>query len=204
MVLEGFATFVISLVSSFGYLGAFAGMLIETVFPPIPSELIMPFAGYLASIADLGYVGLTGMIIAGTLGATLGAIIIYYISLTAGRAVVLRYGKYVLIDEENLSAAERWFKKYGKKAIFLGRMAPGIRELISIPAGLSKMDFKEFLLFTFAGSLIWTAFLGIIGFALGEAWRTLALSGMTDFIALILLACVAAYLIYKKLIKKKK
>ena len=184
------------------YLGAFLAALIETIFPPIPSEVVMPLAGYLASLSNFGYFGLLLVILCATLGAAIGAIIIYYISLKLGRFFILKYGKYFLINEENLSAAERWFEKYGAKAVFFGRMAPAIRELVSIPAGFSKMDFKKFLFYTILGTFIWTTFLVSLGFFLGEYVETLNLSGTFGKIGIFLIAIILIYFIIKFLAKK--
>lgn len=204
MILAELTNFVIGLVSSLGYIGVFIGMMIETVFMPLPSEVVMPLAGYVASISGFSYIGLFGMILAGTCGTVLGSMIIYYTAFTAGRHFLLKYGKYMFVDEKKLSVAENWFDKHGKKAIFLGRMAPGIRELISIPAGLSKMNVKEFLLFTFAGSFIWTAMLGVVGYAIGESWGTAGISGITNLIASILIMFLITYFLFKVLVKRLK
>ena len=184
------------------YGGAFLVALIETIFPPIPSEVVMPLAGYIASLGNYGYFGLLIVILCATLGATIGAVVIYYASLKLGRFCILKYGKYFLINQENLSAAERWFEKYGAKAVFFGRMAPGIRELVSIPAGFSKMDFKKFLFYTIIGTFIWTAFLVSLGFFLGVYVEKLNLSGTFGKIGIFLLAVIFIYFIIKFLAKK--
>jgi len=184
------------------YLGAFLAALIETIFPPIPSEIVMPLAGYLASSGNYGYPGMFLVIISATIGATIGAFIIYYVSKKLGRFLILKYGRYFFVSEEKLSAAERWFKKYGSSAVFFGRMAPGVRELISIPAGFSNMNFNKFAVYTFLGTLLWTSFLVSLGFFFGvyiEKWN---LSGIFDKIAILLILVIIAYIIFKYLIKK--
>lgn len=186
------------------YVGAFLATLIETVFPPIPSELVIPLAGYLASITDHGYLGLIGVSISATLGATLGATIIYYLSLKVGRRFVLKYGKYLLIDKVKVKAAERWFNKHGSKAVFFGRMVPVIRELISIPAGISKMKFKKFFVYTLAGSFVWTIFLASMGYFLGAAWEKIPISNITDMILFFVLIFIIGYFILKHLFKNRK
>ncbi len=191
-----------SLIISNLYFGVFLAALIETIFPPIPSEVVMPLAGYLASLSNYGYFGLIFVSIFATLGATLGAAIIYYASLKLGRFFILKYGKYFLINEENLSAAERWFERYGSKAVFFGRMAPGIRELVSIPAGFSKMHFKKFLFYTIIGTFIWTALLVSLGFFLGFYVEKLNLSGIFGKIGIFLIAIIFIYFIIKFLAKK--
>ncbi len=207
MVLESLVGFLVSyvvyLASISLFFGAFLATLLETVFPPIPSELVIPAVGYLASLLVYGYPGLVGVIFAATAGATLGATIIYYLSLKAGRYFVLKYGKYMLIDKKKLGAAERWFDKYGTKAVFFGRMVPGVRELISVPAGLSKMRFRKFLAYTFAGSFVWTALLATLGYFLGANLQNLPISKITDTIAVLAIITAVAYLVFKYILSKK-
>lgn len=201
-VISGITEYLKLLIGINLYGGAFLAALIETIFPPIPSEVVMPLAGYLASLSNYGYLGLLIVILCATLGATIGAVVIYYASLRLGRFFILKYGKYFLINEENLSAAERWFEKYGAKAVFFGRMAPGIRELVSVPAGFSKMDFKKFLFYTVLGTFIWTAFLVSLGFFLGVYVEKLNLSGTFGKIGIFLIAIIFIYFIIKFLAKK--
>ena len=184
------------------YGGAFLAALIETIFPPIPSEIVMPLAGYLASIGNYSYMGLLIVALSATLGAVVGAVIIYYVSLKLGRLFVLKCGKYCFVDEKKLSAAENWFERYGARAVFFGRMAPGIRELISVPAGFSKMNFKKFLLYTFLGSFIWTAFLVSLGFFLGVYVESLNLSSILNKIAIIVILVIVCYSVFRILVKK--
>jgi len=185
------------------YLGAFLAALIETIlFSLVPGEVVMPLAGYLASLSNYGYLGLLGVTLCATLGATIGAVLIYYISLKLGRKLILKYGKYVFISEENLSNAEKWFEKYGKKAVFFGRMAPAIRELVSIPAGFSKMDFKKFIFYTFLGTFIWTLFLISLGFFLGAYVETLNLSGIFEKIGVFIIVAIAAYIFIKLVVPR--
>ena len=182
-----------SLIIDYGEIGVFAAMLLETVFPPIPSELVMPFAGFLASSAGLGYFRLFTMIISGTLGATLGAVIIYFVARHAGRPLILKTGKRFMIDEKKLMMVERWFEKHGDHTVFLCRMAPGLREIVSIPAGIAKMNFTKFFILTLAGTFIWTAFLGIVGYLLGDAWEEL---NPKTFFNLVTVLLVLAFVVY--------
>jgi len=185
------------------YLGAFLAALIETIlFSLVPGEVVMPLAGYLASLNNYGYPGLLGVTLCATLGAAIGAVLIYYISLKFGRFFILKYGKYFFVNEENLSAAEKWFEKYGTKAVFFGRMAPALRELVSIPAGFSKMNFKKFILYTFIGTFIWTLFLVSLGFFLGAYVETLNLSGIFGKIGIFLLLIIFIYFILRILSKR--
>ena len=187
---QGITDTVTSWISSIGYPGVFAATLLETIFPPIPSEIIFPLVGFVAQSKGLGLGDAIGMATIGALGSTVGAIMIYFIALKIGRPAILRIGKYVLINESKLQRAELWFEKHGAIAVFVGRLAPGIREIISIPAGLSKMNMVKFILFTFAGSLIWSI---SVGYYFGEAWSKFAKeSGIFNIIALIIIVGVAA------------
>jgi membrane protein DedA with SNARE-associated domain len=183
-----------SWISSAGPAGVFAATLLETVFPPIPSEIIFPLIGLTAQRKGLGFGNAIGMATIGALGSTVGAIMIYFISLKIGRPAILRVGKYVLINESKLRRAELWFEKHGAVAVFAGRLAPGIREIISIPAGLGKMNIVKFILFTFVGSLIWSVSLTIVGYYFGEAWSKFAKesSEIFNIAALIIIVGVAA------------
>ena len=138
------------------------------MFPPIPSEVIFPLAGFIAQSNGLGLGGAIGMgARPGAVGSTFGAILIYFIALKIGRPAILRVGKYMLFDETSLQKAESSFTKHGVLAVFVCRMAPGLREIISIPAGLGRMNVPKFIIFTFLGSLIWSICLTVAGFYLG-------------------------------------
>lgn len=158
-------------IAIYGYPAVFAAALVENLFPPIPSELIFPLIGFSAQTNDLGIAGAIGMAIIGAVGSTVGAIIIYYIALKIGLPTITRIGKrYKLISESDIKKTETWFVRHGELAVFLGRMAPGIRELISIPAGIAEMNIVRFIFFTFIGSCVWSLFLTLIGFFIGDAW----------------------------------
>lgn len=196
---------VTNLILHLGYLGIFTAALIETIFPIIPSELIFPLAGYVVQSQNLGIGQAIMFGFMGSLGSTLGAIIIYFLSLKVGRVVILKIGKYILINETKLQKSEIWFQKYGKVAVLLGRLAPGIRELISVPAGLSKMNLIPFILFTFIGSFLWSLSLTMIGYYLGDAWDEFSQESSKAFhvISIIIIISITAILVYK-LIKIKK
>jgi membrane protein DedA with SNARE-associated domain len=195
---------VTDLILNLGYLGIFTAALIETIFPIIPSELIFPLAGYVVQSQNLGIGQAIMYGFMGSLGSTLGAIMIYFISLKVGRAIILKIGKYLLINENKLHKSEVWFQKYGKIAVLLGRLAPGIRELISVPAGLAKMNLIPFILFTFIGSFLWSLSLTMIGFYLGEAWDEFSHESSEAFhiVAIIIIVSIIAILVYKIVIKK--
>jgi membrane protein DedA with SNARE-associated domain len=194
---EGLVGSVNGLAETLGPLGIFLAMFIETVFPPIPSELVMPVGGYIAYTSGSGIPGLAVMILAGTAGSTLGAVLIYFIARLGGREAVLRYGKRFFLDEKNLRRVEEWFDRHGFHAVFLCRMAPGLRELISIPAGLAKMNIVRFLVPTFLGSLVWSAFLGSIGYFLIDAWKNFNAGSVFNVVAMVLVLFVVIYLVMR-------
>ena len=195
-----------SLISSFGYYGIFIAAFVETIFPPIPSEVIFPLAGFVSFKSNFNYLQTFLMSFSGALGATMGSIMIYLLSYKFGRKAIIKIGKYVFVSQKKIEKAEYWFQKYGVYAVFLGRMAPGIREIISIPAGISRMDFKKFVVFTFFGSLIWSTLLVFAGYYFGNSWDSFSTSLQRIFpvITLLLLLVIASGLIYFFLKKRKK
>ncbi len=167
--IQTFIEWVITLVSDNLYPGVFLAALIETVFPPIPSEAVFPLAGYIVLKNEMSIIHIFGVGITGGSGATLGAFIIYLLALKLGRTGLGKYMKYAKINLEKLTKADKWFEKYGDKSVLLGRLIPGIRELVSIPAGIFSMNPKKFLIFTFIGSCTWSVLLTAIGYYLGVA-----------------------------------
>lgn len=159
-------------ISHYGYWGIIFLMALESATLPVPSEIVMPFAGYL--VWEQGVMNLPGVILAGTIGCTIGSIAAYAVGYYAGRPLILRYGKYILLSEKHLRRAEAWFNRYGDEATFVARLLPVIRTVISLPAGISKMRVKRFLLYSFAGSLPWTAVLAGLGFWLGPNWKDIS------------------------------
>jgi len=151
------------------YEGVFVAALVETIIPPIPTLAIFPTAGFLASQEGMSLFSVIPLIILGALGATIGTTAIYLIALKLGRRILLRYLKFLKISEKKLERVETWFEKYGDKAVFLGRMIPVMREMISVPAGLLKMKFPKFILYTFAGSLVWSTATILAGYYFGES-----------------------------------
>ncbi len=151
------------------YEGVFVAALVETIIPPIPTLAIFPTAGFLASQEGFSLLSVIPLIILGALGATIGTTAIYLIALKLGRKILLRYLKFLKISEKKLERVETWFEKYGDKAVFFGRMIPVMREMISVPAGLLKMKFPKFILYTFAGSLVWSTGTILAGYYFGES-----------------------------------
>jgi membrane protein DedA with SNARE-associated domain len=170
-LLGGVLDAITTMIAEYGYPAVFAAAFIEVMFPPIPSEVIFPLVGFTAQSGGLGLGNAIGMAATGALGSTAGAIVIYFVSMKVGRAAIVRFGKRVRVCEREIEKAERWFAKYGSLAVFTGRMVPGVREIISIPAGIGRMNFVKFVAYTFAGSLVWCIVLTLAGYYLGEAWR---------------------------------
>ena len=166
---DSFLVFITEFLGNHLYEGIFLAALVETIVPPIPTLAVFPTAGFLASQQGISLIGVIPMIILGATGATIGTSSIYFIALKLGRAVLLRYLKHFRISEKKLVRVEDWFEKYGDKAVFLGRMVPVMREMISVPAGLLKMKIPKFVLYTFAGSCIWSTGTILSGYYFGEA-----------------------------------
>jgi len=167
-IIDILAQFVISTIGHIGYIGIFLLMFVESCGIPMPSEVIMPFSGFL--VAD-GKMTLWAITIAGTVGNLFGSLLAYWIGHRGGRPLIEKYGKYILISEHDLDLADRWFKKYGDWTVFFGRLLPIIRTYISFPAGISKMDVKKFALYTTLGALPWTLLFGWLGIKMGNNWE---------------------------------
>jgi len=157
---------------SYGYFGILLLIAIENLFPPIPSEIILTFGGFMTTTSSMT---IFGVVLAATLGSMAGAILLYGVGrvLSAERleAIVVRYGKILRLKPEDIRKADAWFDRYGPWAVFFGRLVPLVRSLISIPAGSSGMNFTTFLVLTTAGSLIWNTALVSIGAAVGASWE---------------------------------
>ena len=192
-ILSGIVDAISTLIGEYGYPAVFAAAFLEVIFPPIPSEVIFPLVGFIAQNRGLGLETTIGMATVGALGSTVGAVLIFYVSARVGRTAIMRFGKRVRISEQDIEKAERWFERYGSVAVFTARMIPGIREIISIPAGISRMNIAKFVGYTFAGSLLWCIFLTLVGYYLGEAWRNFSdqLSSAFTIITLILIVAAA-------------
>ncbi len=199
-IVEFISNFAINLIGSLGYWGVFIGMTLESACIPLPSEVIMPFAGFAVFQGKMTLLGIT---IVGTLGNLLGSLIAYFVGFKGGRPLLEKYGKYVLISPDKLNLADTWFEKYGHEAVFISRMLPAIRTFISLPAGIAKMDLKKFIIYTFLGSLPWTFALGYIGVQLGDKWDIIrGYFHILDIIVVVGIIGVLAYIIYKYNIKK--
>ena len=153
--------------SEYLYAGVFLAAILETIIPPIPTMAVFPTAGFIASQNGLNLFEVVLLGIIGGLGASIGSTVIYLIALKLGRAALLKYLKRVRVSEKKLERVEKWFEKYGDKAVLFGRMIPVFRELISIPAGLLKMNTKKFLLYTILGSCGWGVTMVLVGYFFG-------------------------------------
>lgn len=177
--------FIISAISSLGYTGVGALMAIESACVPLPSEVIMPFAGFLVT---QGKFSLIGVALAGALGCVVGSVVAYAVGIWGGRAFIEKYGKYVLISHHDLARADKFFNKYGSAAIFFSRLLPVARTFISLPAGIAKMNFSKFVIYTFLGSSPWCLALAYVGLVLGEHWNTLGVYfHKFDFVIVIII-----------------
>jgi membrane protein DedA with SNARE-associated domain len=159
-------------VESAGYIGVFLMIVLENVFPPIPSEAILPLAGFLAGE---GRFWLPAVIIAATLGAVAGALILYYVAYAIGdqrvRWLINRYGKWFAVSEKDLDTANDWFDRHGGTAVLICRLVPIVRSLVSLPAGLRRMPLHSFILYTAIGSGLWNTILIVAGWWLGDNWE---------------------------------
>ena len=167
--LQVLAQWIAELLSEYLYTGVFVAALIETIIPPIPTMAVFPTAGFIASQNGISPYELILLGIVGGLGASVGSTVIYLIALKLGRTALLKYLNHVKVSEKKLDRVERWFQKYGDKAVLFGRMIPVFREMVSIPAGLLKMKLPKFLAYTILGSCGWSITLIFIGYYFGIA-----------------------------------
>jgi membrane protein DedA with SNARE-associated domain len=163
-----------SFVSHYGYLGLFLISVLSSACIPIPSEVAYGFAGALCTNALGGHArfSLWAVILVGALGSLVGSVIAYEVGRSAGRTIVERWGKWLLLTHKDLDSSERWFEKYGSVSVLVGRVIPVIRSFISLPAGIAEMKRVRFAVLTFIGSLAWVALLAGLGYAAGSNWNT--------------------------------
>ena len=193
-LLRPLAEFITSVISGLGYGGIFFLMILESALIPIPSEIIMPFSGFLAATGKLGSVG---VVLAGSFGNLVGSILTYYLGIRLGRAFLIKYGKYILFRVHHLVWTEQLFQKYGDKISFVGRLLPGVRTYISLPAGIGKTNFIKFAGYTFAGSIIWNSLLTYGGIQLGRSWQHIdKYSWYLDIIAVVAIAAFILWIVY--------
>jgi len=169
-ILKPVIDFVISFISTLGYPGIFLLSVLESALIPIPSEIIMPFSGFLVSNGTFDPVS---VVLAGTFGNLVGSILTYFLGIKVGRAFILKYGKYILFKKSHLEFTEELFQKYGDKISFFCRLLPAIRTYISLPCGVGKTNFVKFSIYTFLGSLVWNTMLTYVGIIFGHNWKNI-------------------------------
>jgi len=196
-LLAALGAFIVGVLSSLGYAGVVLLMGIESACIPLPSELIMPFAGYLVF---KGQLTLWGVAVAGAVGCVLGSLAAYYVGLFGGRPLVQRYGRYLLISHHDLDLADRWFARRGDITIFVGRLLPVVRTFIAFPAGVARMRLMPFSLYTLAGSYLWCLVLAWIGMKMGEHWEAIGpYFRRFDNLVAALIAIAIALAVYSRL-----
>ncbi|HLC85962.1 MAG TPA: DedA family protein [Candidatus Nanoarchaeia archaeon] len=195
MIVEYIINLIVQFMEILGYPGLLILMALESMIAPVPSEVVMPFAGFLIAEGKFTFLMVA---IFSTLGSMMGSLISYWLGLFGGRKFVNKFGKYLLLDESHLDWTEKWFERKGEKTIFISRFVPIVRHLISIPAGIGKMNLKKFILYTVVGALIWNMFLVYLGFKLKQRWELIhEYSPQLDILAGIILLIVIGYFIYR-------
>lgn len=207
-MLEQFTGLIISFIQATGYFGVFFLMMLGTALIPVPSEIVLPFTGFLISkgtfifplvvlIAAIG--DLAGSLIAYGIG--------YFLEETVMLKLIKKYGKFLLLSEHDYRKAEHWFDKYGNKIVFISKLMPGLRYLISLPAGVLKMDLRKFIIYSFLGALIWASVMTYVGVYLGDRWETIGplFSKFRIVIIVFLIFLVVFYIDHKlKIFPRKK
>lgn len=191
-MIESLIGAITAFISTIGYPGIFFLMFLESTLVPLPSELVMPFAGFLVA---LGKMSLLQTIIAAMLGTLSGSLFGYWLGYRFSSKIVKKFGKYLLMHEGHLNQAQKWFKRHGNKTIFFSRFVPGVRHVISVPAGAGKMNLLKFSVFTLLGAGIWNSFLLWLGYTLEKNWEIVYhYTGIIDlFVYFIVIALIAYY-----------
>ena len=201
-LIEILANMVIFVISFSGYAGVFFLMLVESCGVPMPSEVTMPFAGFLVF---QGKIQFWLIVFLGAFGNLIGSLLAYYIGSKGGRPLIEKYGKYILINHHDLDVADKWFLKHGDFTVFFGRLLPVVRTYISFPAGISKMNLKKFSFYTFLGALPWCFLFTWLGVKMGANWNLIREKLHNfDMLMLILVVMSIGLYIYKHLKKRKK
>lgn len=201
--LEGILLYIKEIISSLGYFGIGGGMLIESACIPLPSEVVLPLAGFM--VAD-GRIDLIGANVAVAVGSMIGSLAAYTVGYYGGRPFILKYGKYFFVSAEHFYKAENTFKKYGSAAVFFGRLLPVIRTFISLPAGIARMDLKKFLLYSLIGMIPWNFALIFLGFKMGQQYETLVrpIFKKFEYVVIGLILLIILFFVFKTLFKRKK
>jgi len=199
-LIELVSAFIVGTISALGYGGIVLLMAIESACIPLPSEIIMPFSGYLVYTGELN---LWIVSVAGAIGCVLGSLVAYWAGIYGGRPFIEKYGRYVLISHHDLDLADRWFDRFGEVIVFASRLLPVIRTFIAFPAGVARMNLKKFVIYTFMGSLPWCLGLAYVGQKLGEQWDTnptlKTLFHRFDFVIGIVIVLAAVWWVWRHL-----
>ena len=192
-IIDILANFVVATIHLLGYPGIFLLMLVESCGILMPSEVIMPFSGFL--VAD-GAMNFWLVALIGGLGNLGGSLLAYWIGWKGGRPLIERYGKYILISKHDLNLADHWFTKHGEPAAFFGRLLPVVRTFISFPAGIAKMNIRKFSLYTFLGAFVWSALLAYAGIKLGSNWELIRqkMHNFDLFIGIVVVILIVWYI----------
>ena len=192
-ILDFLANFVVSTIGHMGYTGIFVLMLAESCGILMPSEVIMPFSGFL--VAD-GRMNLWVVGFLGAFGNLIGSLLAYWIGYVGGRPLIEKYGKYIVITKHDLNIADKWFTKHGELTVFFGRLLPVVRTFISFPAGISKMNLWKFSLYTFIGALPWCILFTYLGVKMGSNWEAIraSLHNFDMSIGVLIVVCVGLYI----------
>lgn len=191
-IIDILAKIVIAIIEKIGYSGIFFLMLIESCGIPMPSEVIMPFSGFLVALGKLNF---WLVVIIGTIGNLVGSLLAYFIGAKGGRPLIEKYGRYFLISRHDLDLADRWFSRYGQLVVFFGRLLPVIRTYISFPAGIAKMELKKFCFYTFVGAFLWSTLFAWLGVKMGNNWELIR-EKLHNFDLLILVLIIAVVILY--------
>jgi len=196
------ADFATNFIESAGYTGIMVLMMLESMVAPVPSEAVMPFAGFAIYEGTLNW---PGVIIFSTIGSIFGSLISYWIGAKGGRPLVEKWGKYLLLDKHDLDVTEKWFKKKGDITVFVCRFIPVVRHVISIPAGMGRMNLVRFSVYTIIGAAIWNTILTVAGYYLKDNWNEIMkYSHIIDYVIVAALAIIIVYYAYKLHKNRKK
>lgn len=196
-MLEAVFNAVVNFLGQFGYWGIALGMALESACIPLPSEIVLPFGGFLAAT---GEITLVEAILAGQVGGLAGSILAYWVGRSGGRTLLERYGKYILISTKEMETADRWFADRGEATVFLARLLPGVRTFISLPAGISGMNFGRFLFYSFLGMLPWSFAFTYAGYRLGQNWNLVReYLHRFDYAVIAILVLAVAWFVWHKL-----
>ena len=193
-IINSLTNFIIQTISNSGYGGIFLLMVAESALIPIPSEVIMPFSGYLVSTGKLNAIF---VVLAGSIGNLVGSLIAFFIGSRLGRNFILKYGRYVLLKKSHLELTENYFRKYGERATFISRLLPAVRTYISLPAGVANMNLKKFSTYTLGGSIIWNTMLTYVGIKLGQEWTNIR-QYSSYFDIVVIVGVIIAIIIFVK------